>query len=104
MRSARNSAKAPATSRKRRVCNLSLSAHWHPPMFNLAAFRYRGVMASSGGPVERLEMADVTVLGQREFLANAYLKAGLVGDRGSRLLYSPANGSGTSPSPMVARF
>lgn len=49
-------------------------------------------------------MADVTILGQREFLANAYLKAGLVGDRGSRLLYSPANGSGTSPSPMVARF
>lgn len=61
-------------------------------------------MAPAGGPVERLEMADVTILGQREFLANAYLKAGLVGERSSRSLYSPANGSGTSPSPMVARF
>lgn len=73
-------------------------------MFNLAAFRYRGVMASAGGPVERLEMADVTILGQREFLANAYLRTGLAGDRGNRVLFSPANGSGTSPSPMVARF
>lgn len=61
-------------------------------------------MASAGGPVERLGMADVTILGQREFLANAYLKAGLVEDRAGRSLYSPANGSGTSPSPMVARF
>ena len=73
-------------------------------MFSLAALRYRGVLASAGGPVERLEMADVTILGQREFLANAYLKAGLAADSGSRLLYSAANGSGTSPSPMVARF
>jgi len=73
-------------------------------MFSFAAYRYRNVLAASGGPIERLEMADVTILGQREFLANAYLKAGLAGDRGSHLLYSPANGSGTSPSPMVARF
>lgn len=73
-------------------------------MFSLAAYRYRNVLAASGGPVERLEMADVAILGQREFLANAYLKAGLVEDRAGRALFSPANGSGTSPSPMVARF
>jgi hypothetical protein len=73
-------------------------------VFNLAAFRYRAVLAALGGPIDRLEMADVTILGQRQFLANAYLKAGLVGDRGTRLLFSPANGSGTAPSPMVARF
>ena len=73
-------------------------------MLNLAAFRYRNILAASGGPLERLEMADVTILGQREFLANAYLKVGLVEDRGNRVLFSPANGSGTSPSPMVARF
>jgi ribosomal protein S12 methylthiotransferase accessory factor YcaO len=73
-------------------------------MLNLAAFRYRGVMAPAGGPVERLEMADVTILGRREFLANAYLKPELVGERPCSLLYSPANGSGTAPSPMVARF
>lgn len=73
-------------------------------MFNLASFRYRSVMTASGGPVERLEMADVAILGRREFLANAYLKAGLAGERNRSQLFSPANGSGTSPSPMVARF
>lgn len=73
-------------------------------VFNLAAFRYRSILTASGGPVERLEMADMTILGRREFLANAYLRPGLVGDRGNRVLFSLANGSGTSPSPMVARF
>jgi len=73
-------------------------------MFNLAAFRFRGVMAATGGPVERLEMADVTILGRREFLANAYLRAGLTASHENRTLYSPADGSGTSASPMVARF
>jgi hypothetical protein len=73
-------------------------------MFNLAALRYRNIMVPTGGPVERLEMADLTILGQRQFLANAYLRADLAGDRSGRLLFSPANGSGTSPSPMVARF
>ncbi len=73
-------------------------------MLNLAAFRYRDVLVAAGGPVERLEMADLTILGQREFLANAYLKEGLAGSRENRALYSPASGSGVSPSPMVARF
>ena len=73
-------------------------------MLNLAAYRYRNVLAESGGPIDRLMMADVTVLGRREFLTNAYLRAGLAEDRTERLLYSPAQGSGVSTSPMVARF
>ncbi len=73
-------------------------------MLNLAAYRYRNILVTSGGPVDRLEMADVMVVGHREFVANAHLKPGLVGDRGSRSIYSSANGSGVSPSPMVARF
>lgn len=73
-------------------------------MLNLAAFRYRNVLAAAGGPVERLEIADATVLGERRFLANAYLKPGLVSGREQRVLYSQANGSGTAESPMVARF
>ncbi|MDI1320620.1 MAG: hypothetical protein PSW75_10575 [bacterium] len=73
-------------------------------MLNLAAFRYRNVLASAGGPIERLEIADVTVLGERRFLANAYLRPGLVPPREDRSLYSQANGSGTAASPMVARF
>jgi hypothetical protein len=73
-------------------------------MLNLAAFRYRNVLAEAGGPVERLEMSDTTVLGQREFLANAYLQEHLARDKGDGSLYSRAHGSGTSASPMVARF
>jgi hypothetical protein len=73
-------------------------------MFNLAAFRYRDVFASAGGPVERVEMADLWILGRREFLANAYLRPGLIGNRENRVMFSSANGSGVSSSPMVARF
>jgi ribosomal protein S12 methylthiotransferase accessory factor YcaO len=73
-------------------------------VLSLAAFRYRNVLASAGGPIERLEIADVTVLGERRFLANAYLVAALAGNREDCSLYSRANGSGTAASPMVARF
>jgi ribosomal protein S12 methylthiotransferase accessory factor YcaO len=73
-------------------------------MINLAAIRYGKVLASSGGPVDRLEMSDTTVLGERAFLANVFLKDGLAGSRQGPSLYSSANGSGTAASPMVARF
>ena len=73
-------------------------------MLNFAAIRYAKVMASAHGPVDRLEMSDTTVLGERAFLANAFLKEGLAGDRDRPSLYSRANGSGTASSPMVARF
>jgi hypothetical protein len=73
-------------------------------MLNLAAFRYRNVLTSRGGPIERLEMTDTTVLGERNFLANAYLEKGLSAIRDDRVVYSQANGSGTATSPMVARF
>ena len=73
-------------------------------MLNFAAFRYRAIMAVAGGPIERLEISDTTVLGQREFLASAFLREGL-GDDGIRFeTCSAASGSGTAPSPMVARF
>jgi len=73
-------------------------------MLNFAAFRYRAIMAVAGGPIERLEVSDTTVLGRREFLASAFLREGL-GDDGSGFeTGSPASGSGTASSPMVARF
>lgn len=73
-------------------------------MLSLAAFRYRNVLAASGGPVERLEMSDTLVIGQREFLANAYLKKDLARNKEGGSLYSQAHGTGTATSPMVARF
>ena len=44
------------------------------------------------------------MLGRRTFLANAFLRAGLAGDTARNEVFSAANGSGTSDSPMVARF
>src|SRR6478736_7408678 len=73
-------------------------------MLNLAAFRYRSIMSSSGGPVEKLEISDFTILGRREFLASAFLREGLADASASHEVFSPASGSGTSKSPMVARF
>lgn len=73
-------------------------------MLNLAAFRYRNILAAAGGPIERVEMGETVVLGERLHLANAYLVDELAGNREISALYSRANGSGTSASPMVARF
>jgi len=73
-------------------------------MFSLAAFRYRNILTQSGGPIERMQLADMLVLGRREFLANAFLREGLVGELWKDSVFNPASGSGTSPSPMVARF
>lgn len=73
-------------------------------MFNLAAIRYRNVMAAKGGPVAQLETVDGAVLGHRQFVTNATLVPGL-GDTGERaVVFSAAHGSGTASSPMVARF
>ena len=73
-------------------------------MLSLAAFRYRNVLTAAGGPVERLEITDVSVLGERGFLANAFLRKDLIVRPGARAVFSQANGSGTAASPMVARF
>lgn len=73
-------------------------------MPNLAAFRYRNVMAASGGPVERIELTDITLLGRREFQANAFLRPELVAWKSCGEVFSDAAGSGTAESPMVARF
>lgn len=73
-------------------------------MLNLAAFRYRNILAEAGGPIERVEMGETVVLGERLHLANAYLVPAFAGNRGVSALYSRANGSGTAPSAMIARF
>jgi hypothetical protein len=70
----------------------------------LAAFRYRHALTSDNGPIERLETSDTIVLGERQFLTNAYLNQNLAEPRETRTLYSKAHGSGTAASPMVARF
>lgn len=71
-------------------------------MLSLAAFRYRGVLAPDGGPIESLEEGELSVLGKRYFQANARLKEGLV-PRRKMQIYGTADGSGMHLSQMVAR-
>jgi hypothetical protein len=73
-------------------------------MINLASFRYRKIMAESGGPIERLAMVDTTVLGVRQFQANAFLRPDLVAWRTAGNVFGEAAGTGTASSPMEARF
>jgi len=71
---------------------------------NLGAYRYRKVLAAQGGPIERLELAETTVLGVRQFQANAYLRPELVAWRSAGQVFGEAAGTGSADSPMVARF
>ncbi|HET7538132.1 MAG TPA: hypothetical protein VFJ90_16845, partial [Candidatus Didemnitutus sp.] len=71
---------------------------------SLAALRFRHVMATDGGPIARLELADTTVLGARQFQSNAHLRSDLIAWRTTGQVFSSASGSGTASSPMVARF
>lgn len=73
-------------------------------MFSLASYRYRNVLTESGGPVVRLQVANMTVFGVREFLATAFLREDLAGKLWQNSVFSVADGGGTSPTPMVARF
>lgn len=73
-------------------------------MPNLAGLRYRRAMEEWGGPIRRIELADITIAGERQFLANAYLRPDLLGPVPARQLFSNANATGTDVSPMVARF
>jgi ribosomal protein S12 methylthiotransferase accessory factor YcaO len=74
-------------------------------MLNLAPWRYRHIFAEQGGPITRIEFSEFPVLGHRCFQANAYLAPQLTGKPRPQLnLYSNADGTGTHPSAMVARY
>lgn len=72
-------------------------------MPSFAAYRYRNILADAGGPVERLEVAELPVLGRREFMATAFLRPGLAGNLWRNTVFNTADGAGVSPSPMIAR-
>lgn len=73
-------------------------------MINLAALRYRHVLAEDGGPLERVSCREVSLLGGRWFEANAYLRAEHTAGVWRRQVFGSASGSGTDHSPLVARF
>lgn len=74
-------------------------------MLNLAPWRYRRIFSEQGGPITRIEFSEFPVLGHRCYQANAYLAPHLTGkSRAALNLYSDADGTGTHPSAMVARY
>jgi len=74
-------------------------------MLSLAPWRYRHIFTEQGGPITHIEFSEFPVLGHRCFQANAYLAPHLTGTSRQRFeLYSNADGTGTHPSAMVARY
>ncbi len=73
-------------------------------MLNLASLRYRNAAAPAGGPIERIDLTELSVVGHRQFQANAFLRPELVAWKTGGELFSAATGSGTDASPMIARF
>jgi hypothetical protein len=73
-------------------------------MLNLAAFRYRNILAADGGPIQSLQVSEQPGLGVRQFQANARLRDDLVPRRRALAIYGSVDGTGTHASPMVARF
>ncbi len=71
-------------------------------MLSLASLRYRNVLASHGGPVERIETGEFPVRGRRVIQANARLIPGLTRPR-QLSLYGTADGTGTHPVASIAR-
>lgn len=72
-------------------------------MLSLAAYRYRNVLQSDGGPISRVSVREFSVYGRRMFQANAWLADGLTPPRRKFALYSDADGTGTADVPMIAR-
>ena len=71
-------------------------------MLSLASVRYRNVLATNGGPISTIESGKFPVRGRQVVLANARLNSGLV-RKGSFVLFSDADGTGTDPVASIAR-
>jgi hypothetical protein len=72
-------------------------------MLSLAAFKYRSVLQSDGGPVARVSLRDFGIFGRKMFLSNAWLGDEFMPRRRTLTVYSDADGTGVSDTPMIAR-
>ena len=71
-------------------------------MISLAPLRFRNVLEAQGGPIAKIESGSFSMRGRPVVLANATLVSGLV-RKGSLVLFSSADGTGTDPVANVAR-
>jgi len=73
-------------------------------MLSVAGFRYRNALEADGGPISRISVREFPVYGRQMYQANAWLSDKVVTKRKKFALYSDADGTGTSETPMVARY
>ena len=73
-------------------------------MLSVAGFRYRNALEADGGPISRISVREFPVYGRQMYQANAWLSDKVVTRRKKFALYSDADGTGTSETPMVARY
>ena len=71
-------------------------------MVSLAAFRYGDVFTADGGPIDRVATGELSVLGERHHLANAYLHEALSVGTEIHAVYGQADGTGIDRVPAVA--
>jgi hypothetical protein len=72
-------------------------------MFSFAPINYRAILASDGGPIDRITSSTLDVLGRKEPQANAFLVPGLVKEKPALSVYGNADGTGSNQSAQVAR-
>lgn len=72
-------------------------------MLSLAAYKYRSVLQTDGGPVSRVSIRDFVVFGRKMYQSNAWLADEFMPRRRTFKLYSDADGTGVAISPMIAR-
>jgi hypothetical protein len=73
-------------------------------MISVAGYRYRNILESEGGPVSRIAVREFPIYGRQMYQANAWLSDKIVTRRQKFALYSDADGTGMSETPMVARY
>lgn len=73
-------------------------------MLNLAAIKYRNVLAEFGGPITKICCAPFSIYGRESVQANAFLTPGLIPRKPALEMYGNADGSGLNESPTVARY
>ncbi len=71
-------------------------------MVSLAALKFGDVLAEHGGPIDRVDVGELPVLGAAQCLANAYLCAGLSVDSAAGALFGAADGTGVAATSGAA--
>jgi hypothetical protein len=73
-------------------------------MVSLAALKYADVLAEHGGPIERIDTGELSVMGEPHSLANAYLREELSVGKQAVAIYGEADGTGVASSAGASSY